>query len=141
MYTVGRFTAFWVRVIDLSGGLKRRVQVAKVFMIDKPVVFLDEATTGMDPINKRATLDAIRDHSYFLLMFASSLFYPLDGLPVWLRDVSYANPLTWHTDVLRYTTIGVGATGTVLLEAAAFLAFLAASFAVAVRTLQHGILK
>jgi ABC-2 type transport system ATP-binding protein len=48
------------KVIDLSGGLKRRVQVAKVFMVDKPLVFLDEATTGMDPINKRATLDAIR---------------------------------------------------------------------------------
>jgi ABC-2 type transport system ATP-binding protein len=51
------------RVIDLSGGLKRRVQVAKVFMVDKPVVFLDEATTGMDPVNKRATLDAIREQA------------------------------------------------------------------------------
>lgn len=48
------------KVMDLSGGLKRRVQVAKVFMVDKPIVFLDEATTGMDPINKRAALDAIR---------------------------------------------------------------------------------
>jgi ABC-2 type transport system ATP-binding protein len=51
------------KVIDLSGGLKRRVQVAKVFMVDKPIVFLDEATTGMDPVNKRATLDAIREHA------------------------------------------------------------------------------
>ena len=51
------------KVIDLSGGLKRRVQVAKVFMVDKPVVFLDEATTGMDPINKRATIDAIRNQA------------------------------------------------------------------------------
>jgi len=51
------------KVIDLSGGLKRRVQVAKVFMTEKPVVFLDEATTGMDPINRRATLDAIREES------------------------------------------------------------------------------
>jgi ABC-2 type transport system ATP-binding protein len=51
------------KVIDLSGGLRRRVQVAKVFMVDKPLVFLDEATTGMDPINKRATLDAIRDQA------------------------------------------------------------------------------
>jgi len=50
-------------VIDLSGGLKRRVQVAKVFMVDKPVVFLDEATTGMDPVNKRATLEAIREQA------------------------------------------------------------------------------
>lgn len=51
------------KVIDLSGGLKRRVQVAKVFLVNKPVVVLDEATTGMDPVNKRATLDAIRDHA------------------------------------------------------------------------------
>ena len=47
------------KVIDLSGGFKRRVQVAKVFMVDAPIVFLDEATTGMDPINKRTTLEAI----------------------------------------------------------------------------------
>lgn len=51
------------KVIDLSGGLKRRVQVAKVFMVDKPIVFLDEATTGMDPVNKRATLNAIREQA------------------------------------------------------------------------------
>ena len=51
------------KVIDLSGGLKRRVQVAKVFMADKPIVFLDEATTGMDPLNKRATLDAVREEA------------------------------------------------------------------------------
>lgn len=51
------------KVIDLSGGLRRRLQVAKVFMVDKPIVFLDEATTGMDPINKRATLDAIRSQA------------------------------------------------------------------------------
>lgn len=51
------------KVIDLSGGLKRRVQVAKVFMVDTPVVFLDEATTGMDPVNKRGTLDTIREQA------------------------------------------------------------------------------
>jgi ABC-2 type transport system ATP-binding protein len=51
------------KAMDLSGGLKRRLQVAKVFMVDKPVVFLDEATTGMDPINKRAVLDAIREQA------------------------------------------------------------------------------
>ncbi|MBX2991087.1 MAG: ABC transporter ATP-binding protein [Bacteroidetes bacterium] len=48
------------KAMDLSGGLKRRLQVAKVFMVDKPIVFLDEATTGMDPINKRAVLESIR---------------------------------------------------------------------------------
>ncbi len=49
--------------IDLSGGLRRRVQVAKIFLVQKPVVFLDEATTGMDALSKRATLDAIKEES------------------------------------------------------------------------------
>lgn len=46
--------------IDLSGGMRRRLQVAKAFLSGKPVVILDEATTGLDPVNRRATLDAIR---------------------------------------------------------------------------------
>ncbi len=50
--------------MDLSGGVKRRVQVAKMFLVDKPVVFLDEATTGMDAFNKRTTLKAIREESH-----------------------------------------------------------------------------
>jgi ABC-2 type transport system ATP-binding protein len=48
------------KVIDLSGGFKRRVQVAKVFMVDTPVVFLDEFTTGMDPILKRSVMNKLR---------------------------------------------------------------------------------
>jgi len=51
------------RAMDLSGGMKRRVQVAKMFLIDKPIVFLDEATTGMDTFNKRATIAAIKEES------------------------------------------------------------------------------
>lgn len=47
-------------VQDLSIGTKRRVQVAKIFMVGAPVVFLDEASTGMDPIMKRRVMDKIR---------------------------------------------------------------------------------
>jgi ABC-2 type transport system ATP-binding protein len=46
---------------DLSVGMRRRLQVAKAFLVDSPLIFLDEATTGMDPIIKRQTLDSIRD--------------------------------------------------------------------------------
>lgn len=49
--------------IDLSGGVKRRVQVAKMFLVDTPIVILDEATTGMDTFNKRATVRAIREEA------------------------------------------------------------------------------
>ena len=48
------------KVQDLSGGFRRRVQVAKVFLVDAPVVFLDEFSTGMDPILKRAVMEWLR---------------------------------------------------------------------------------
>jgi ABC-2 type transport system ATP-binding protein len=51
------------KVQDLSGGFRRRVQVAKVFMVDTPVVFLDEFSTGMDPILKRAVMDLLRQEA------------------------------------------------------------------------------
>jgi ABC-type multidrug transport system ATPase subunit len=51
------------KVMDLSGGFKRRVQVAKVFMIDTPVVFLDEFSSGMDPILKRSVMARLRQES------------------------------------------------------------------------------
>jgi len=46
-------------VYDLSIGNKRRVQVAKIFMLDSPVLFMDEATTGMDPFMRRRVMDRI----------------------------------------------------------------------------------
>lgn len=48
------------KVQDLSGGVRRRVQVAKMFMVDVPIVFLDEFSTGMDPILKRSVMDLLR---------------------------------------------------------------------------------
>jgi len=48
------------KVMDLSGGFRRRVQIAKVFMVETPVVFLDEFSTGMDPILKRRVMDKLR---------------------------------------------------------------------------------
>jgi ABC-2 type transport system ATP-binding protein len=48
------------KVMDLSGGFKRRVQVAKTFMVETPVLFLDEFSTGMDPLLKRSVMDLLR---------------------------------------------------------------------------------
>ncbi|MBP1655118.1 MAG: daunorubicin resistance transporter, inner rane subunit [Bacteroidetes bacterium] len=79
--------------------------------------------------------------AYFVLMFASSLFYPLDQLPSWLRIVSWINPMTWHTDALRYATIGVGDVRIVVLEATAFALFLLLSFGAALQTIRRAILR
>jgi ABC-2 type transport system ATP-binding protein len=50
-------------VQELSLGTKRRIQVAKIFMLDTPVIILDEATTGMDPLMKRRVMDRLRQEA------------------------------------------------------------------------------
>ena len=49
------------RAFDLSGGQKRRVQVAREFMHDMDVLFLDEPTVGLDVIMRRTLLNSIRE--------------------------------------------------------------------------------
>jgi ABC-type multidrug transport system permease subunit len=92
-------------------------------------------------IRRNDVFNTVLNVVYFLLMFASSMFYPLDRAPSWLRAISFANPLTWHTDVLRATTIGVGVQSSVAVEAAMFALFLLVSFGFAVRTLKEGAVR
>lgn len=51
-------------VQELSLGTKRRIQVAKIFMLDSPLIILDEATTGMDPLMKRRVMDRLRAETH-----------------------------------------------------------------------------
>ena len=45
----------------LSGGLKRKVLVATVIASEAEIIFLDEPTTGLDPISRREFWDILRD--------------------------------------------------------------------------------
>jgi ABC-2 type transport system ATP-binding protein len=51
------------KAMDLSGGFRRRIQVAKSLLVDTPVVFLDEFSTGMDPILKRSVMGLLREEA------------------------------------------------------------------------------
>lgn len=75
--------------------------------------------------------------TYFVLMFLSSIFYPLDGMPAWFRGVALLNPLTWQTDVLRHFLFGLGNPAAIGFEMIAFTLFLGVVFWLAVRALQR----
>ena len=74
---------------------------------------------------------------YIMLMFLSSMFYPLSDLPFWFRIPAYLNPMTWQVDLLRFSLLGVGATKPLLLEGAAVIVFGLICLALAVRALNR----
>jgi ABC-type multidrug transport system permease subunit len=88
-------------------------------------------------IRRNDAFNTVTSIFYFVFLFASSMFYPLEPLPDAFRTIAMANPITWHVDVLRYATVGLGTAGTVAFEAAGFIAFAAAAFGAALWALHH----
>ncbi len=44
-----------------SGGMRRRLDLAASMMTRPPVLFLDEPTTGLDPVSRNRVWEAIRE--------------------------------------------------------------------------------
>ena len=89
---------------------------------------------------KLARMDAfntVLSAAYILLMFLSSMFYPLADLPIWFRVPAYLNPMTWQVDLLRFSLLGVGSATTLLAEGAAVGIFALVCLTLAVRALNR----
>jgi ABC-2 type transport system permease protein len=88
-------------------------------------------------IRRNDAFNTVTSIFYFVFLFASSMFYPVEPLPAAFRMVALANPITWHVDVMRFATIGLGDPRWITLEAASFIAFTVASFAGAIVMLRR----
>ena len=88
-------------------------------------------------IRRNDAFNTVTSIFYFVFLFASSMFYPVEPLPLAFRAIAYANPITWQVDVLRYATIGLGDPTRIALESAAFTVFTLLSFVAAVLALRQ----
>ncbi len=88
-------------------------------------------------VRQNDAFNSITSIFYFVFLFASSMFYPLDPMPRLFRIVAYANPVTWQVDLLRYATTGAGHGQALVLEALAYGAFTLVSFWAALAALRR----
>lgn len=88
-------------------------------------------------IRRNDAFNTVTSIFYFVFLFASSMFYPIEPLPEVFRQIALANPITWQVDVLRYATVGIGDAAWVLTASAAFVGFTLAMFAGALWALRR----
>ena len=73
------------------------------------------------------------------LFFASSALYPLSIMPLWLRLIARANPLTYEVQGLRSLLLGLGGGGALWLDFAVCGGFFVALAALAARAYPRAI--
>jgi ABC-2 type transport system permease protein len=74
------------------------------------------------------------------LFFASSALYPLSIMPAWLRIVAHANPLSYEVHGMRRLLLGISAGGTLWIDFAVAVGFLAAMALIAAKLYPRAIL-
>jgi ABC-2 type transport system permease protein len=74
------------------------------------------------------------------LFFASSALYPLAIMPAWLRAIARVNPLTYEVHGMRELLLGISVGGTLWIDFAVVIAFLALMAVAAARAYPRAIL-
>ena len=69
-----------LRPAELSGGMRKRVGLARALALDPELLFLDEPTAGLDPIGAAAFDDLIRQLSDDLGLTVFMITHDLDSL-------------------------------------------------------------
>jgi phospholipid/cholesterol/gamma-HCH transport system ATP-binding protein len=64
---------------ELSGGMQKRVGVARAMMADPEIIFFDEPTTGLDPVTGRAINALIREQVKGLGCTAVTITHDLES--------------------------------------------------------------
>ena len=60
LHAVGLRNAAYLKPAEVSGGMARRIAVARAIALDPPLIMYDEPFAGLDPISKGVTANLIR---------------------------------------------------------------------------------
>ncbi len=80
---------------------------AVLFMFLIAVTFIGLGLVFASNMKDMQGFSIIMNFIMFPLLFLSGALYPMKNLPVWLRPLSYADPLTYGIDGMRAALLGV----------------------------------
>jgi ABC-2 type transport system permease protein len=92
------------------------------------------------PTDNPATIMMLSSMIKFPLVFISGIFIPIEELPVWGKTIATISPLTYFTDLARYSIQGTNYYP-IALDIIALIAFTIAFLFVAIKIHEHTILK
>jgi ABC-2 type transport system permease protein len=92
------------------------------------------------PTDNPATIMMLSSMIKFPLVFISGVFIPLGELPVWGKTIAAISPLTYFTDLARYSIQGTSYYP-IALDILALIAFTVAFLFAAIKIHEHTILK
>src|SRR5688572_7834112 len=69
-------------------------------------------------LHRMDSFNTFTSAAYIVLMFISTMFYPIADMPRWFQILARLNPMTWQVDLLRFSVIGIGSPATVAVQSA-----------------------
>ena len=122
--------AILVGGIPLSGISLPALLLAIVFMIMISFSFVAIGLSIATRLNNMEGFQMIMSFLVMPLFFLSGAFFPLEGVPIWMKSLAYLDPLFYGVDGMRAMLIGAGQMPvwvdfTVLIGLGTFMIFLA----------------
>lgn len=78
-----------------------------VFMLQIAITFIGLGLIFASKMKDMQGFSLIMNFVVFPIFFLSGALFPLENLPIWIRYISYLDPLTYGVDGLRGVLIGV----------------------------------
>ncbi|MBO6855157.1 MAG: ATP-binding cassette domain-containing protein [Marivivens sp.] len=93
---------------ELSGGMQKRVSLARAIAAEPEIIFFDEPTTGLDPIMSGVINDLIREIVTEMGATAITITHDMSSVRAIADTIAmlYAGKIRWHGPVAQMDTSG-----------------------------------